>query len=274
MAVRKKAKLLKLKKVRPTKRYLVTQQRALKRRWRGVPEEEKSELKRLIVILAAILLTLAALYYVGINLLTNIGGFWATLRGQGNELFHADTIAPPPPYLSPLPLYSNNEVITIGGYAEAGAEVTLFVNEAEVGKTIAEKGGQFTFSAVTLNIGENTITATAKDGAGNESTRSSILRTIIDKEPPELVINQPSDGQQFSGEDNKITIAGTTESGATVKINGSQASVLADGSFNFTVIANQEGTITLTITATDRAGNETKTEIHVDYSAGTMAEEE
>lgn len=254
------------RKVKPTKRYLITKQRALKRRWRSLPKEEKTELRRLVKILGALFLTLVVLYYVGINLLTNIGGFWAVLRGRSGEFFQKDTIAPPPPYLTPLPLYTKEEKVKVEGYAEAGAEVILFVNDGEVGKTVAEKGGQFTFSLITLSDGENKITAIAKDGAGNESLTSSALKVILDKKPPELAVSEPKGGQQFSGENNKIKISGKTEPGVIVKVNDLQATVLADGVFNLTIIAANEGEIKLLIIATDRAGNETKEEITVTYS--------
>ena len=263
MVVLKKAR----RKVKPTKRYLITKQRTLKKRWRGLPKEEKTELRRLVKILTITFLTLAVLYYVLINVLTNVGGFWAVLRGKSGELFKQDTVAPSPPNLSPIPLYTKDAEIKIEGYAEAGTEVVLHVNENEAGETVAEKGGQFTFSSVTLKNGENKISAIAKDGAGNESLKSSILKVILDKEPPELAITKPKAGQQFSGDNNKITVVGKTEPGATVKINNNQANVLGDGSFSFTFIASNEGEIKSTITATDRAGNETAKEITVTYSA-------
>jgi len=262
MAVLKKAK----REVKPTKRYLITKQRTLKKRWRGLPKEEKTEFKRLVKILAVFFLALVVLYYVGINLLASVGGFWASLRGRGGEFSQQDKLAPPPPSLSPVPLYTKEEGIKIEGYAEAGAEVTLFVNRKEAGKTVAEKGGQFSFSSVTLREGENKITAIAKDGAGNESLKSATLKVILDKEPPELTVNKPKEGQQFSGEKNKIKIVGKTERGATVKVNKHQATVLADGSFSLTLIASNEGEIKLTVVATDRAGNETTREIAVIYS--------
>lgn len=262
MAISRKTR----RKIKPTKRYLITKQRTLKKRWRTLPKEEKTELRRLVKILTITFLTIAVVYYIGINLLTNVGGFWAVLRGRSGELFQKDTVAPPPPSLSPLPLYTNKEGIKIEGYAEAGAEVIIFINEEEAGKTIAEKGGQFSFSNIILKEGENNITAIAKDGAGNESLESSPVKIILDKKPPELSISQPKEGEKFSGENNKIKVAGKTEPGALVKINDQQATVYGDGSFSLTIIAAQEGEMKLTIVATDRAGNETKQEITVTYS--------
>lgn len=262
MAVRKKTK-----RVKPTKRYLITKRRALKKRWRGLPKEEKTELKQLVKILATIFVTLGVLYYIGINLLTNIGGFWAVLKGRSGEFFQKDTIAPPPPFLSPLPLYVNKEKVNIEGYAVAGTEVTLLINGNEAGKTVAEKGGQFSFPAVTLKEGENKITAIAKDGAGNESLESSALKIILDKEPPKLTVNKPKEGQKFSGKNNKIEVAGKTEPRATVKVNNSQATVFGDGTFSHAFTATADGEINLLIVATDRAGNETKRGITVVYAA-------
>lgn len=261
------AVLRKIKKVKPTKRYLITKQRTLKKHWRSLPREEKTELKRLVKILATIFFTLVVIYYLGINVLTKAGWFWGIFRGKSGEFFQKDTVAPPPPYLTPLPLYTNKDQVKIEGFAEAGAEITLFINGTENAKTVAEKGGQFSFPSVSLKEGENEISALAKDGAGNESLKSSVLKIILDKKPPELSVNKPEEGQVFTGENNRIEVAGKTEPGATVKINNHQASVLADGSFDFTFIANSEGEIKITVVATDRAGNETKAQIAVTYSS-------
>jgi len=225
--------------------------------------EDRNDLARFVKVLTAILAVTLAVYYVGVNGLTHIGGFWAIFTGEKGEVI-GDTIAPPRPTLSPINPYIKESKITINGFAEAGSEVTVFVNDSEAGKTVAEAAGTFTLSDVSLKQGRNEITAVSRDTSGNEGQRSGILVVNFDNKPPDLTVSAPKDGQKFSGEDNQIKVSGTTESTATVKVNSVQARVLGDGSFSTTILGSA-GSIPITVTATDRAGNEKKIELTVTY---------
>ncbi len=72
----------------------------------------------------------------------------------------------------------------------------------------------------------------------------------VDATPPEIEITAPV-GAVVAGE--AVTIAGTSEPGATVEVDGTSTTVDDDGSFEVELDAVTDGT--LTILATDRAGN-------------------
>lgn len=72
----------------------------------------------------------------------------------------------------------------------------------------------------------------------------------LDATPPQIDITGP-DGAVVAGE--PVTIAGTSEPGATVEVQGTSTTVDDDGSFEVELDAVSDGT--LTIVATDRAGN-------------------
>ena len=71
-----------------------------------------------------------------------------------------------------------------------------------------------------------------------------------DKTPPELVVDQV----QAYG--NIFIVAGRTEAGASMKINGEQVAVAANGTFTKTVLVAQEGWSILELRSTDPSGNE------------------
>lgn len=72
-----------------------------------------------------------------------------------------------------------------------------------------------------------------------------------DKTPPELVLDQV----QAYG--NIFIVAGRTEAGASVKVNGEQVAVSANGTFTKTVLVAKEGWSLLELRAVDASGNET-----------------
>lgn len=249
--------------MRKYKRYTISRKRNLRKGWRSISNQNRSELARFIKVLTAILAVTLAVYYIGVNGLTHIGGFWAIFTGEKGEVV-GDTTAPPPPTFSPVNPYTKESKITISGFAEAGSEVTVFVNEAEAGQTVADATGTFSLANISLKQGKNGITAVSRDTSGNESQKSGILVVNFDNKPPDLTVSTPKDGQKFSGEDNQIRVAGTTESGATVRVNSIQAPILGDGSFSRAFLATP-GSIKITVIATDRAGNEKKIELTVTY---------
>jgi len=247
------------------KRYTISRKRNLRKGWKSISKDDRSELSRFVKILAATLAVTLAVYYVGVNGLTHIGGFWAIFTGEKGEVV-GDTTAPPPPTFSPVNPYTNQPKIAISGFAEAGSEITVFVNDSEAGKTVTEAAGTFSLAGVPLRQGKNEITAVSRDTSGNESQKSGVLVVNFDNKPPDLTVATPKPGQKFSGEEKQIGVTGTTEAGATVKVNSIQAPVLSDGSFRATILA-KNGSNLITITATDRAGNEKKIELTVTYEA-------
>ena len=238
----------------------------LSQSWKTLSRNDRKDLVSLLKVLGVIIAVIAALYFIGINGLTHIGGFWNLFTGETGPTA-GDKIAPPPPILNPISPYTKTEKISISGYAEPASEITLFVNGKETAKTIAEAGvGSFSFSSVILPTeGKNIITATVTDRSGNVSPKPVELSITLDKKPPELEITSPKNNQAFSGENKQIAVAGSTEAGATVKVNESQAQVLAGGTFSYTFTASN-GQNKITIIASDKAGNEKKIELTITYS--------
>ena len=88
-----------------------------------------------------------------------------------------------------------------------------------------------------------------------EFSRLSTPQTVVfDRTPPSLVLTSPQD-PQVTGK--TVTVAGTTEAGASLAINGQPAAVDAAGNFSVDMSLTL-GPNELNLVVTDRAGNEVK----------------
>ena len=163
-----------------------------------------------------------------------------------------DTTAPEAPEITTSPATVNTPSFTIEGTAEAGTTVALLKGATSTGDTVAADGdGNFSFTGVALDEGENSFTATASDGPNTSASSSPVLITLDTTAPeaPEITtspatVNTPS-----------ITIEGTAEAGTTVELfkggTSTGDTVTADsGSFSFTVTLT-DGENSFTATASD-----------------------
>jgi hypothetical protein len=135
-------------------------------------------------------------------------------------------------------------MLDVGGMAEPGSAV--YVDGVE-GRTRWN-----TFTAVArLSEGENLVTATAVDLAGNQNWSSIIVR--LDTVPPALGVEFLPDAA--SVRNSQIGIRGTMETGAALTVNGRRV-VLPGISDNFTTLFFlRPGSNTIRVEATDAAGN-------------------
>ncbi|MGI9459564.1 MAG: Ig-like domain-containing protein, partial [Pirellulales bacterium] len=170
------------------------------------------------------------------------------------------------PNLTPLPRPA------ITGTAEVGADVEVIATgesfDKSLGTATVGADGTWTLPALAFDLPEGVVSlaATATDEAGNLSPEGA-LEIVVDRTPPDnLEIDAIS---LVSTNDGTPTITGKGEAGATVEL---RADVDGDGSANTVigtgVVGNDlrwsitsstvlpEGTISLSSTQTDAAGNE------------------
>ncbi|GJD92176.1 hypothetical protein BHAOGJBA_5729 [Methylobacterium hispanicum] len=170
-----------------------------------------------------------------------------------------DSAAPAAPVITTAPDSTSDPTPTITGTAEAGATVTVLNGTAVLGTAVADTGGAFSFTPTApLADGTLTLTATARDVAGNVGPASAAVALTIDTAAP----GAPTlNALPATTADNTPEISGTAEAGATVTIaNGTTvlgtAVAGANGAFTFTPeVPLPSGPYTLTATATDAAGN-------------------
>ncbi len=101
----------------------------------------------------------------------------------------------------------------------------------------------------------------AQDGAGNAN--AAVVSVEVDTRPPALILSSPTNGTSTA--DATILVTGTTEPGASVRVNGIVAEVSSNGSFSL-LLALTEGENPITATATDRAGNDASVSVSVTFT--------
>ena len=152
-----------------------------------------------------------------------------------------------PPDLSltmPSATLTNNPVVTLSGTTLPGAFVTV----DGVFEPVDEHG---VFShTVTLPDGPHTFVVVASDSDGNTNTQT--VSVIVDTEAPTLILAAPTTGATSTA--SFVDVAGRTEPGSQVVVNGLPVAVASNGSFSIR-IGLVEGMNTIVATARDAAGN-------------------
>lgn len=229
---------------------------------------QKKEARNLRQAVSFGLLTVAialALLFLGIPALIRLAVFVGEIRQSSNPVEVADTVSPPPVRLQPPPEATSATRIKLEGFAEAGSTVKIFVNNQNAREVLADTSGKFMISNLTLREGENEIYAIATDPAGNTGAESSRCSVLVDTEPPEIEILEPSENAEIYGLENKTTIKGKTEASASIRIDDRLIVVNREGEFSYSLTL-ADGENKITITATDPAGNQAEKELTIIYS--------
>ncbi|PSL20883.1 Ig-like domain-containing protein, partial [Chitinophaga ginsengisoli] len=180
-----------------------------------------------------------------------------------------DTQAPAAPTIV-LETASNNGVITtskptISGAAEPNSTVTIYADGVVAGTATADASGHYTYTFNNgLSQGAHAITATATDAAGNTSLPGGPLAFSIDAMAPGIPSAPVLPGINIPGLVNTGTprITGRGEPGTTITIytNGKPvgtADVNTAGDWSYTYHPElAEGAYNITVTASDKQGNE------------------
>jgi len=225
----------------------------------GVPQysyrhtniQEKQIYRRLTIIGGLTLVLLLIIWLWGLTFIRIIGGL-GTKPTQDDSSQNNISLPLQKPTLSDLPEFTNQDKITISGTANAEANIALTVNGIQVSKTVADASGFFSFADISLKDGLNIIKVTASNKAGESQEEKALV--TLDKQPPNLVVSTPSDGQTFPKDTKVVTIKGTSESDATVFVNSMQTILDQNGGFTYSLDVSA-GETKIEVKATDKAGN-------------------
>jgi hypothetical protein len=181
---------------------------------------------------------------------------------------------------------------TFTGTAEANAIVTLYDSDGttDLGHVTADGMGKWSITSSALVAGVHSLTVGARDAAGNVSVASMPLSVTIDTTAPgkpgtPVLLTASDSGVSNSDNITSVatpTITGTAEVGATITLfdsNGKTAlgSTTVDGSGNWSITSSNlsDATHTLTVKATDLAGNtsvaSSALSVKIDTTAPTLA---
>ena len=165
--------------------------------------------------------------------------------------------------------YTNNATLNISGSVSATAGIpSVTVNGQSI--TVMPNG---TFStAIALVVGANTITVVATDTTGN--LKSDVRIINFDPVGPILVISMPADNSVSIT--SFITVTGSVNETSTVAVtnnSGSPQSATMNGNLFSANVNLVSGVNTITIVATDLAGNTSsaKRTVNYDTSKFTLA---
>ena len=166
---------------------------------------------------------------------------------------------------------TNDNTPVLSGTAEPGSTVTVRDGNNVLGSTTVDGAGNWSFTTPALTEGNHSLTTIVTDPAGNSGPPSTPpVTVIVDTTPPAVVgglvvTDDAGDdrGALTSGDvtdDATPTLSGTGEPNALVSIyDGAtllgNVTVDTDGSWSFTSPTLSNGVHTLTVTATDTAGN-------------------
>ena len=198
------------------------------------------------------------------------GGTTKVAPMRTNMIEFSRAMPPEPPVITePAPGADvNTQTPTISGEnGEPGS--TIKVKDADgnvLCETTADDDGNWSCTVdEPLDEGEVTLYVTATDSEGNESDASDPITINIDVTPPDAPeITSPTPGEYLNTSTPTVT-GENGEPGSTITIKDEDGNVLctttvdADGNWSCTVdTPMDDGNRTLTVTATDPAGNESE----------------
>ncbi|MBN4857998.1 Ig-like domain-containing protein [Citrobacter portucalensis] len=183
---------------------------------------------------------------------------------------------------------TNDAQPTLNGKGEIGAIITIRDNGAEIGTTQVDESGNWSFTPdAPLGQGQHIFTVVATDQAGNTGGVSSSFTIELDSIAPSAPViltvqdnTAPTTGPISNGQisnESRPALSGTGEIGATITVlsDGQPIGttiVGAGGSWSFTPSAALgNGQHTLTVTATDSAGNTSLPSGGFTYTVDTLA---
>ncbi len=150
--------------------------------------------------------------------------------------------------------------------ARSGVEELQISDSKGVVGSIRGSAGSLTWDTTSVTDGNQTLTLTATDTAGNQA--SSTLTVTVDNEAPSVAFTNPTEGDPVSG---TITIDASASDSVTDVV---EIRILIDGStvvssdtssqtFSWSTMSTSDGSHTFTAEATDTAGNTSATTISV-----------
>lgn len=234
-----------------------------KTRMDRVQEEKSSHFLYFSIISGLIILVAGGMW--GVPALITMSTFIGNISQKNEASQQTENVILFPPTLNPITEATNSSPIKISGFSDPGNSIELFLNDTLDDKTSVNDAGQFVFENVNLKEGLNTVFVKAIKKE-KTSDKSQSFQISYLKKAPKLEINKPENDQVISTDRKETTVNGLTDPGNTVTVNDHFAIVNPDGSFSYNAVLN-DGDNILVIEASDKAGNKTKTERKVKYSA-------
>lgn len=228
---------------------------------RMAQKRERDAGKKLLLSIIGAIVFFIFFFTFGVSLLAKFAESLSFLSRDKDEGPTATIFTP---RLDNIPEATNEAQLKITGFSQSGYEIQIVSNGRQKGQALTAGDGRFEAS-INLEIGSNTISATAKDAKGNTSQASDELGVTFDTSAPHLTIFEPTTGQTFHGDQKSAKISGQTEPLATLTVNDIFVPLDQSGGFNYNFSLAQ-GDNDINIASTDKAGNKTTNSLKITYS--------
>ena len=222
-----------------------------------MPKEQ--DLNKLLLKRLSAIFVIGALSVVGIvKFAPKIGSIFGLISVNRNDTITPPEANTPPPIFLEVPRAVNKTKIDLKGTSVPKTKIELFVNGPKEAGVLTDISGEFLFTNVKLNEGKNTIFAKANE------TKSEVITIQYDDKKPKIELETPKDGEKVENLNNRIEVIGKVNEEAAVKVNGRVAIQKPDNSFSI-LLGVREGSVEITIEATDLAGNKSEEKLNVTY---------
>src|SRR2546423_2383381 len=198
------------------------------------------------------------------QLVTEVQSAIPLLQGRGSIDLPAggNTSIGAAPIADSLPAYTRDPQLQLTGKVpsfavQAGRSVQFVLNGAVVATTLLDPSGAFS-ATLALKEGANSIGVALI--ADRDVVAASSYSVVLDRTPPTMTLTQPTAGSTVDSK--SIVVAGTTEPGSTITVNGRIVVITPEGAFLDSFSANP-GSVPIAVVSRDRAGNETTQKLTV-----------
>lgn len=166
------------------------------------------------------------------------------------------------PVADSLPAYTREPQLQLTGKVpsfalQEGRSLQIVLNGAVVATTALDASGAFS-AALALKDGPNSIGVALV--ADRDIVAAASYTVVLDRTPPTLTVDRPASGSTVDSQN--IVVAGTTEQGSAITVNGRTVVTTPEGAFTDSFAATP-GSVVVNVVARDRAGNETTQKLTV-----------
>lgn len=207
--------------------------------------------------------TFLLLLVFGLPFLVKFSVLLGEVKNRGIQDKVEKVLPPLPPRLIISFEATNSSTIKVGGVAEPKTTVELLKNDVSVGSLEVNDRGEFLFSQVSLEKGDNVFAALVSKDKGGSSELSGLVNVIYDDMAPELTMLNPSE-ESLKVDVPEFDVIGKSEKGVSVTVNNRIAMVDDEGKFTIRFQLNA-GKNDIEIVVRDLAGNETRKKIAITY---------
>lgn len=225
---------------------------------------ERKNLKSTIFFLVIIVILLFVfIYTIGFKFLLNSSVFFAGVFSKNTPApltKNADVYGTVS--IDNIPTATNSAQIFVSGSVLNYNKVDFYINDKLVKNITLVSSDNFNESIGDLTKGDNSVYVKASTSDGKNSKSTNVYTVTFKDTKPKLDISSPSDKSTVSTQD--LTIKGSTDKEIFVKVNDMPVVVDATGNFE-TTIKLKDGDNTITIEASDDAGNVQSKTLTVTY---------